>query len=210
LVAARLAERSVSRLHGPLRSGFSHGAAGIALALLRLHAASGIGEFHDAASELVTYERSLFVPASSNWRTLPNDDDAATCQWCYGAAGVGLARIGCLSLTDDAETSQEISAALDATKAATPLLHDHLCCGNFGRIDFLLTAGLRLDQPALLALARQSAMQRIQRAVAQGGFRWRIADDSLNPSLFQGIAGIGYELLRLAEPGVLPSILCWD
>jgi lantibiotic modifying enzyme len=31
-----------------------------------------------------------------------------------------------------------------------------------------------------------------------------------NPGLFQGMAGIGYQLLRLACPDELPSLLLWE
>lgn len=34
--------------------------------------------------------------------------------------------------------------------------------------------------------------------------------DVYNPGFFQGTAGIGYELLRLAYPESLPSVLLWD
>jgi lantibiotic modifying enzyme len=32
----------------------------------------------------------------------------------------------------------------------------------------------------------------------------------LDPGLFVGLAGIGYELLRLTEPRQLPSVLLWE
>jgi lantibiotic modifying enzyme len=31
-----------------------------------------------------------------------------------------------------------------------------------------------------------------------------------NPGLFQGAAGIGYALLRLAMPDMIPEILLWE
>lgn len=31
-----------------------------------------------------------------------------------------------------------------------------------------------------------------------------------SPGFFQGAAGIGYELLRLAHPDHLPSVLLWE
>ena len=43
-------------------AGFSHGAAGIAWALLDLAAETGEERFHEAALGAVAYERSLFVP----------------------------------------------------------------------------------------------------------------------------------------------------
>jgi lantibiotic modifying enzyme len=30
------------------------------------------------------------------------------------------------------------------------------------------------------------------------------------PGFFQGMAGIGYALLRLAHPDLLPSVLLWE
>ena len=33
---------------------------------------------------------------------------------------------------------------------------------------------------------------------------------AFSPGLFQGTAGIGYELLRLARPDLVPSVLLWD
>ncbi len=33
---------------------------------------------------------------------------------------------------------------------------------------------------------------------------------SINPGFFDGLSGIGYVLLRLGAPGVLPSILAFD
>ena len=31
-----------------------------------------------------------------------------------------------------------------------------------------------------------------------------------NPGFFQGTAGIGYELLRMVRPDLLPSVLLWE
>jgi lantibiotic modifying enzyme len=62
------------------------------------------------------------------------------CQWCHGAAGIGLARLAALAVLDDREILAEIEAALKATRAAPTFFVDRVCRGNFGRIDFLLTA----------------------------------------------------------------------
>jgi lantibiotic modifying enzyme len=132
------------------------------------------------------------------------------CGWCHGAAGIGLARVGCLELIDDGEFIGEIEAALVTTRDARLSPLDHLCCGNLGRTDFLLTAGLRLGRPELTGLARDRAATVLARSEARSGFTWLSGDDSINPSLFQGIAGIAYQLLRLAKPAALPSVLLWD
>jgi type 2 lantibiotic biosynthesis protein LanM len=195
-------------------TGFSHGAAGIALALLRLYRATGENDFRAAAASALAYERRLFIPHLNNWpdfRFGPWPDHVErTCQWCHGATGIGLARLGCLDLIDDDQIMGEIEAALSSTLAATTLDIDYLCCGNFGRLDFLLTAGQRLDRLDLVARARASATARIEHALARGEFIWSAGDDRMNPGFFQGVSGIGYELLRLNAPDQLPSVLLWD
>jgi type 2 lantibiotic biosynthesis protein LanM len=195
-------------------AGFSHGAAGIALALLRLYRATGEDAFRSAAVDALVCERRLFLPQAGNWQDLrsPTDERAVdlSCGWCHGAAGIGLARLGCLDLIDDAGFAGEIEAALATTSNARPWPFDHLCCGNMGRTEFLLTAGLRLGRRELTQLARDRAEAVLARSEARGGFIWPSGDDSANPGLFRGIAGIGYELLRLAESAAVPSVLLWE
>ena len=51
-------------------TGFSHGAAGMAWALLQLASVTGIGRFDTAAREAMAYEQHLFAPAQGNWPDL--------------------------------------------------------------------------------------------------------------------------------------------
>lgn len=198
-------------------TGFSHGAAGIALALLRLHHATGDERFRSAALNALHYERHVFLPAYGNWPDFrsANDEPAEPpCQWCHGATGVGLARLGCLICRDDDDDDDiiaaEIEAALKTTLAAPPSPLDYLCCGNFGRLDLLVTAGCRRGRDDLIDAARERARRYVERAAVAGGYGGLGGDDALHPSLFLGIAGIGYQLLRLAAPDALPSLLSWD
>src|SRR5205085_438597 len=54
---------------GPL-TGYSHGAAGIAWALLELAARAGADRFRPAALGAIAYERSLFSAEAGNWPDL--------------------------------------------------------------------------------------------------------------------------------------------
>jgi lantibiotic modifying enzyme len=195
-------------------TGFAHGSAGMALALLRLGHATGDPAFRAAANDALRHERRLFMPGTNNWPDLraaaTADATQAPCQWCYGASGIGLARLGCRAVAEDDAMDSEIEAALACTRAVERSPIDHLCCGEFGRVEFLLAAGVRLGRPDLLALARDRARSLLGDAEARGGFTWLGGDDAMNPGLFRGIAGIGYTLLRLASPEALPSVLLWD
>lgn len=200
-------------LDGKLLTGFSHGAAGIAYALLRLYKASGETAFLEAAEEAIAYERSVFIPELGNWpdyrQSFPKDKPVCMCSWCHGATGIGLARLGGLDVLDTPEIRQDIEAAINTTKQQKLTAIDHLCCGNMGRVEFLLTASRKLSRPDLLEDAMQIASQVVARAKQKGHFGYGPIL-TFHPGFFQGASGIGYQLLRLAYPDQLPSVLLWE
>jgi type 2 lantibiotic biosynthesis protein LanM len=222
LLAARVAGagglRSWPDATGALLTGFSHGAAGTAYALLRLYAVTQDTRYHEAAAEAIAYEDSVFVPDAGNWPDLRAAQQPADgtpvfmTTWCHGAPGIGLARLGGLAWLDSPAIRADIAAALATTQAAMGRGIEHLCCGNFGRIDVLLAAAQRLDRPDLLAAAHQQAAQGVARAAQAGHFYLapHLPNEMNLIGFFQGTAGIGYELLRLAHPTRLPAILLWD
>jgi type 2 lantibiotic biosynthesis protein LanM len=203
-------------------TGFAHGAAGIAYALLRLHAVTGETDFRAAAKEAIAYETSVFVASEGNWPDFRPDHPAPDpdhpkfmAAWCHGATGIGLARLGGLPALDTPAIRRDIEFALATTQRtlADQHLHaDHVCCGNMGRVEFLLAAGTRLARPGLAAAARREAFQIVARAEQAGGYRLSNAlpRGVHSPGFFQGAAGVGYELLRLAYPGQIPSVLLWE
>lgn len=195
-------------------TGFAHGAAGIAYALLRLYAVTQDQDYLAAALEGIQYERCFFSESHANWPYLPSSNQESTfrVQWCYGASGIGLGRLGCLRLVEDSEIEREIAMALETTWKHRLQIGDHLCCGNFGRIDLFVTAAQRLAQPHWHNLAVQNASNVIGKAKQDGGYQLdfnALSHGAFNISFFRGISGIGYELLRLARPD-LPSALLWE
>jgi type 2 lantibiotic biosynthesis protein LanM len=200
----------------PRLTGLSHGAAGVALALCRLARASGSDAFRRAGIEALEFERRVFDARASNWpdyRFLCKDGTApCSTMWCHGAAGIGLGRLALLDVEDDPELNAEIEAAIAATIAYGLRSADHLCCGNFGRIDLLVEAGRRLRQPDLRRSAEATALVLLDARQRTGGFLLG-SDDAppgLKPSLFRGVAGVGYELLRLTAPEDVPTVLTWN
>jgi type 2 lantibiotic biosynthesis protein LanM len=194
-------------------AGMAHGAAGFAYALQCLAGASRLAEFATAASDWVAYERSLYDEASNNWKDLrfatseTPEPDTSMSRWCHGATGIGLARLGMQRYGADRVT-EDMERAIIRTIAEPMKSLDSLCCGNFGRIDFLLEAGVRLGRPQLVELARRRASARLD--WTEQGFHWPIGTDDENLGFFQGISGIGYELLRLVDPNAFPCALLWE
>jgi type 2 lantibiotic biosynthesis protein LanM len=211
-------QRTWRTLEGALLTGFSHGAAGIAYALLRLYSVTGRSDFLDAAEEGMRYERSVFSEKEGNWpdlRKTSGDDGVQPrymTSWCHGASGIGLARLGTLQLLDSTEIRRDVDTALKTTLEHGIRGADHLCCGNLGRLDFILEAAKRFDQPHLLEGARTQASQVLTRAAREGSFLLNIKPPPgmYMPGLFNGSSGIGYGLLRLAYPERLPSVLLWE
>lgn len=193
-------------------TGFSHGAAGIAYALLRLYGITKDQAYLQAAEEGIAYERSVFSTAAANWPDLREHQPRFMVTWCHGAPGIALARLGSLSIYQTDEIYQDVEVALQTTQKHGLQGIDHLCCGNFGRIEVLLVAAQKLARPQLLETAQKKAAWVVAQADKISAYRLfnNLPNSLYNPGFFQGTAGIGYELLRLAYPEVLPALLRWE
>jgi lantibiotic modifying enzyme len=193
-------------------TGFSHGAAGIAWALLKLAAITGQERFRTTALAALAYERSTFVEGQGNWpdfRLAPGKDPSVLCcelAWCHGAPGIALARIDSLPYLDDRETRDEIAIALGTT-LATKLGRNHcLCHGDLGNLEILLYAAERVDDSRWRDAGERMAREALQ-TIAEYGCRCGGQTYLVPPGLMVGLAGIGYGALRLARPDKVPSVL---
>jgi type 2 lantibiotic biosynthesis protein LanM len=197
-------------------TGVAHGAAGVAIAWFRLAHASGQTAFRAAGREALAFERGAFDSDACGWPDFRfgKTDGAVPCStmWCHGAPGIGLSRLALLDLEEDSAFAGEIEAAIHATRHYGLRRADHLCCGNFGRIDLLVEAGHRLGDAGLLGTAAAAAEARLDLRERTGSFGLSCDDapEWLKPSLFRGIAGVGYELLRIAAPADVASVLIWN
>ncbi len=203
-------------------AGFSHGAAGMILSLLRLAAESGEVRFREAALAAIEYERSAFSPEKQNWpdfrkletelaahQSLPNSEENCMVAWCHGAPGIGLARLASLPYLDDALIRDEIDVALQTTLVEGFGLNHSLCHGDLGNLETLLQAAQMLGDPLYREQVEKLAAM-ILNSIEAHGWRTGIPMGVESPGLMTGIAGIGYELLRLAEPEQVPSVLALE
>ncbi len=122
-----------------------------------------------------------------------------------------MARLGSLEILNTAEIQQEIEIALRTTENFGLEAIDHLCCGNMGRVEVLLVGAQRCDRSDWHQIALQNATNVVARANRTGAYQLfaNLPSSVFNPGLFQGTAGIGYELLRLANND-LPCVLLWE
>jgi type 2 lantibiotic biosynthesis protein LanM len=194
-------------------TGLSHGTAGIAYALLRLYDVTGDETLRDAAEEAIAVEDAVFDVSEGNWPDLREDEQPAfKTNWCHGAPGIGLARVGAMKALDIEHVRQDVDAAIATTLKVEMGDADHVCCGNLGRTELLLVAGTRQRRPDLIEAARRRVQAVASRAEAEGGF-WLheyLPRAIYAPGFFMGMAGIGYQLLRVARPDAVPSVLLWE
>jgi type 2 lantibiotic biosynthesis protein LanM len=193
---------------GPL-AGFSHGASGIATALARLDRRTGSRTYHGAVRAALQFERTLFDERTNNWRDVRTDASTADnfVAWCHGAGGVGLARADLLDYLDDDAAGQDSRSAVAAIAAAAGGLDNHsLCHGDLGNAEALLVTAGRLGD-ASSARRAELAAAAILAEVEGGKWRCGVPLGVETPGLMSGLAGIGYGLLRFADPAAIPSIL---
>lgn len=197
-------------------AGFSHGSAGIAWTLLELAALTGEERFRTAALGAIAYERSLFCLEAGNWPDLREFENtvlsgskqqvAFMTTWCHGAPGIGLGRLRSLPHLDDSEIRAEINTALKTTLAQGFGTNHSLCHGDLGNLELLLQASVTLDSPQWHSQVNRLAAI-ILDSINKYGWLCGVPLGVETPGLMTGLAGIGYGLLRLAEPARVPSVM---
>jgi lantibiotic modifying enzyme len=200
-------------------TGYSHGAAGIALALLELGRATDEQRFAAAAEGAMQYERSHFSPEQQNWPDFRRASSGASSPamgfslgWCHGAPGIGLSRLRAYRIHPASEIVEEAAAALRGTytplSTLAPTSMFALCHGAAGNAELFLEAGDILGDPGYTAIAEAIGRQGVER-YHEPRRPWPsgITGGGQTPGLMLGLAGIGYFYLRLHDPATVPSLL---
>ena len=201
----------------PLLTGLSHGASGLALALLELYVETGETELRDLARGAFAYEDTFFSASDGNWRD-PREAVAAggfQIAWCHGAPGIGLARLRAMALDPELRDAHAATAHLALATARAGLerglarpRHDAtLCHGLLGLAEILAIGGDLLGEPEHRDAALGAAGEIVRRHAASGDWPSGMPSGGPSPALMLGTAGIGHHLLRLAAPDRVPAVL---
>jgi lantibiotic modifying enzyme len=194
-------------------TGFAHGTAGIAHALLLLDALKPDPALRDAAAGAFAYEATTFDSAQANWpdyRLLPGQPPgpvSCAVAWCHGSPGIVRSRLFA-EACGGFEVAAEIEAGLGSTARyagqwyRAPNADFTACHGMFGLVDTLLDA-VRSGRGAyapLLAEIVAYATERFHR----GERPWPsglLSHEEIS-GLMLGNAGIGHVYLRLGDPAL--------
>jgi lantibiotic modifying enzyme len=137
-----------------------------------------------------------------------------TTAWCHGAPGIAISRMAIRRRLGDPDLDHDAHVALAETARAVRQTlpaggADHcLCHGLSGNADVLLEAARSLPDPdgEWMSLAHEVAERGVER-YSNHDRLWPCGlGPGEEPSLMRGLAGVGYYLLRMADPD-LPTVL---
>jgi len=194
-------------------TGMSHGASGMALALVTANRRCADESFVEAAIAAFGYERSNYDAQRFNWPDYRILDERSRREtppvmwaWCHGAPGIGLARLAALGATSGPEVIGDLTLTLESTARYGFGSNDSLCHGDLGNLELLIRArelGRRGDWEPVLAAESSRLVARLGR----GEWRCGIPGGVETPGLMTGLAGVGFGLLRIGAPDRIPSLL---
>ena len=200
-------------------TGYLHGAAGIAHALLEWYVFDRSPETLRLAEAAFAYEDNWF-DCERGWadlRSLRKGEAprAWLALWCHGAAGIALARARAFEITGHSHhrlmaqfaieaVSREVHASLEEGRGNFSLAE-----GLTGSIESILLASNRIDprrnrelEELAMAVAEEGVARYLNRELPWAG---GVASGEA-PGLFLGLAGTGHFYLRCSAPEV-PSPL---
>lgn len=186
--------------------GFSHGTSGIAWSLLRLYEYSNDKKHIESALKAIEFDRSLYNSSNKNWNDL-RYNKLESISWCHGAPGIGMSRILYLDYINDIQLNNEIKISLSTTLEKGFGRSHSLCHGDLGNSELFCLYAIKFNENKYLEIARKIAMNVIKEKNENGKFKTGVPNNIEIPGLFLGLSGIGLQLLRLADPKNIPSVL---
>lgn len=176
--------------------GMAHGLAGVALAMLktakRIHDEPRVCEVLDHYKYINLLHR--------RWLALPRRDQVKSFQgvgplsWCNGLTGSAISSLAAYAIHPDPEIIEAIPDLLNSI-AQWPLgFTDTLCCGNSGRAGLFRFASQVLGQRVYTEIAEALLVSMLSRVSHPTAFNLGVSPDFINPTLYQGLAGVAQAL----------------
>lgn len=197
-LAMKLANHLIEKLsqYDQLDRGFAHGITSYALTLFKIGEVTKLQQYVEKATDLMKFA------------TKHIDATYHAMSWCHGFIGEGIARIKMepwLNSLDDTIIQADI---INKAKDSNLLANDCMCHGNMGITELFLTHYNQTKEHESIELARIIASQVVNLKQAHNN-KYKLMDIAEYPdiTLFTGLSGIAYQLLRIANPEKVPSIL---
>jgi lantibiotic modifying enzyme len=186
--------------------GFSHGLSGIAFALSELAAATNEKKYLAASIATLAEESELLK--GNRWTDIKESLQGVA--WCHGAAGIALSRLKIYQRHRLPPAKEEALRALHFLTASPTMANHIICHGSLGNLDPILLAAELFPEEQIWQDELKLRGERILNDINANGWKSNIASQLIEPGLMIGIAGIGFELLRLHAAPAMPSVLALD
>ncbi len=188
-------------------SGAGHGMSGIAEALFAAADVLGDDRYLPAAFEALDYEIDAYRRYEKKYGTWADLREFPPVKYmhgyCAGAPGTGIVVNRILEEGRGDARAQTIARMARQSIDALPLMpFDHLCCGSSAVAEYYLTVGDREAAGRILGTICERDLYEVGHQDSASN-----ASSSAVATLFNGVCGIGYELLRYAYSDTIISVL---
>ena len=188
-------------------SGAGHGMSGIAEALTAAADILDDSRYRFAATEALDYEIDAYRRYEEKFGTWADLRDFPPVKYmhgyCAGAPGTGIVVNRILEEGRGDARAQTIARLVRQSVDTLPLMpFDHLCCGNAAVVEYYLSVGNHEAAGRVLGtIGGHDPHEGNHQEYAPR------ANGNAIATLFNGIGGVGYELLRYAYPETIISVL---
>lgn len=185
-------------------TGFAHGISGVAYSLLKLYQLTKNIRYLEAAKESKAFIDTCF--RGDHWSESLTEEVPFNA-WCHGSIGITLFLLEYGKVLGQHTIQKDIDNSLQRTLDNIQMSGESLCHGTYGNIELLLSLQTKPDfygSFADMSVQINSILVNLENKPVMGGAR------GIDYSLFNGISGIGYQLLRLDNPDKTPSILTFS
>ena len=188
-------------------SGAGHGMSGIAEALIAAADVLDDDRYLPAAAEALDYEIYAYRRYEKKFDTWADLRDFPPVKYmhgyCAGAPGTGIVVNRILEEGRGDAKAQTIARMVRQSVDTLPLMpFDHLCCGNSAVAEYYLSVGDREAAGRVLGTITEHGSHKDKRQDSASN-----ASGNSVATLFNGVCGLGYELLRYAYPETIISVL---
>ena len=177
--------------------GYAHGCSGIAIALSRLYNYCCNELFINKAYKLIEKERML----------IKDNNYKINSKWCSGYTGIGLSRLELYKKYNDSTMLDEIEYSVNIIENSIKK-DDCLCHGNMADME-LLNQYIKLINNKHDLLNKKLSNIYLKK-IDNGKYSIRQVPQFISVSLFTGLSGIGYQLLRLYNSDKVSNVLTFE
>lgn len=193
---------------GEVLAGFAHGSAGIAFALGRAAQHLGDNRLGSLAKRGFQHAIHAYEPSLANWVEGRSQlqGEATACSWCHGAIGIGLglAHERAESLQDIALTQSRVRQVVMQDLAKGPPTQS-MCCGTAGILElFVSDSNLQLSDKLSNGIVHSLCDTDSHHCLTGNSAK------VFMPGLFNGSAGLAYQLMRFSAPDRIPGVLSFS